>query len=231
MQASPWPVLCALLAAALSAAAFATSGDLGFSRGVMPRLIAHYERLFGPGARGRLAGWKDFVRVTGERMAADNKGAGGLLLRPVNLYFNRAVPWVSDQAHWGAEDHWATPAEALSANGADCEDYAIAKYFTLKELGIPISRLRLVYARTLHSPAAHMVLAYYPEPQSDPLILDNLQGSIEPASSRPDLIPVYSFNDEDLLFPQPGAPNFRMNPVSNRKWKDFVDKLERELSL
>ena len=226
-----WAVLYALLLAAGISSAVAASGELGFSRSVSPRLIAHYERLFGTGVRGRLQGWKEFVRATAGRYATENKGPGDAgLLRPVNGYFNR-VPGVTDQAHWGVEDYWATPSEALSSNGADCEDYAIAKYFTLKELGVPIARLRLVYARTSHSRVAHMVLAYYPEPQSDPLILDNLQGSIEPASDRPDLIPVYSFNDEDLLYPQPGAPAVRLSATSNRKWSDLIQKLERELTL
>ena len=229
--ATSWAVLYALWLAAAISSAVAASGELGFSRSVSPRLIAHYERLFGQGARGRLLGWKEFVRKTAARTAGENKGAGDAeLLQPVNGFFNR-VPGVTDQAHWGVEDYWATPSEALSSNGADCEDYAIAKYFTLKELGIPIARLRLVYARTWHSRNAHMVLAYYPEPHSDPLILDNLQGSIEPASDRPDLIPVYSFNDEDLLFSQAGAPAIRLSATSNRKWKDVIDKLERELAL
>ena len=75
------------------------------------------------------------------------------------------------------------------------------------------------------------MLAYYPDPLADPLILDNLEGSIQPASDRPDLIPVYAFNDEDLLWPQEGKPTVRLSATSNRKWKDVLDKLERELTL
>ena len=219
-----------LLVAAAVAASLAASGGLGFSRSVTPGLIVRYERQFGAGARVRLQGWKEFVRATQDHSAGERKGPGYVaLLEPVNRHFN-GVPGFTDQEHWGLEDYWATPAETLSSNGADCEDYAIAKYFTLKELGIPIARLRLVYARTWHSPTAHMVLAYYAEPQSDPLILDNLQGSIEPASDRPDLIPVYTFNDEDLEFLQPGKPASRFSATSNRKWNDLIGKLERELT-
>ena len=222
-----------LLAAAAASIplSIAASGELGFSRSVSPRLIQHYGRLFGPGAGPRLLGWQNFVRAADIRGVSQGGGVSrGDLLGPVNGYFNR-IPAVTDQAHWGVEDYWATPAETLASNGGDCEDYAIAKYFTLKELGVPIARLRLVYARTTRSRAAHMVLAYYPEPQADPLILDNLQGSIEPASERSDLIPVYSFNDEDLFFPQQGAPTVRLSATSNRKWKDLIDKLEREMAL
>jgi predicted transglutaminase-like cysteine proteinase len=212
--------LGALFAAVVAAAAFAASADLGFSRSVSERLTQHYMRLFGPGAATRLAGWKDFVRAADVKSARQDE-----LLRPVNGYFNR-IPAFTDQAHWGAEDYWATPAETMASNGGDCEDYAIAKYFTLKELGVPISRLRLVYVRTPR--AAHMVLAYYPDAQSDPLILDNLHGSIESATARTDLTPVYSFNDEDLQL----GPNMpRVSATSNRKWADVMQKLERELRL
>jgi predicted transglutaminase-like cysteine proteinase len=215
--------ICVLLAAAALAAA-----ELGYSRSMTPGLIAHREKQFGAGARARLEGWQSFVRETASPEPAPRQEKEDRLLRPVNRFFNR-LPSVEDRAHWGVEDYWATPSESLASNGADCEDYAIAKYFTLKELGVPISRLRLVYARSGRSSLAHMVLAYYPEPRADPLILDNLEGSIEPASDRPDLIPVYTFNDEDLLWPQAGAPTVRLAATSNRKWKDVLEKLEREL--
>ena len=122
-------------------------------------------------------------------------------------------------AHWRVEDYWATPAEFLSSNAGDCEDYAIAKYFMLRELGVPIGRLRMVYVKSGRSGAAHMVLAYYSAPGVDPLILDNLQRGIERASERPDLIPVYLFNDDDLEILQRGAPTSRFDAHSNRKWQ------------
>lgn len=214
----------------LCAAALAAAAELGYSRSMTPGLIVQRERQYGAGARARLEGWKSFVRETASREALAQPAREDRLLRPVNLFFNR-IPSVEDLAHWGVEDYWATPSEALASNGADCEDYAIAKYFTLKELGVPIARLRLVYARTWRSRTAHLVLAYYPDARAEPLILDNLEGSIQPASDRPDLIPVYTFNDEDLLWPQEGGPTVRLSAVSNRKWKDVLDKLAREVTL
>jgi predicted transglutaminase-like cysteine proteinase len=207
----------------------AASAELGFSRSVTPGLIARLESRFGKGARERLEGWQAYVRDSARPEATARAAGEDGLLRPVNRFFNR-LPAVTDLAHWGMEDYWATPAESLASNGADCEDYAIAKYFTLKELGVPIARLRLIYVKTGRSGSAHMVLAYYAEPQGDPLILDNLDGSIRPASDRPDLIPVYSFNDEDLLFSSEGAPAVRVSATSNRKWRDVLEKLERELT-
>ena len=212
--------------ASLAAAAIAAAAELGFSRSLTPGLIAYREHQFGRGARTRLEGWQLFVRDTASPASQPGEDR---LLRAVNRFFNR-IPSVTDLEHWGVEDYWATPSESLASNGADCEDYAIAKYFTLKELGVPIVRLRLVYAKTWKTQEAHLVLAYYPGPGADPLILDNLEGSIQPAADRPDLIPVYTFNDEDLLWPQAGAPTLRLSATSSRKWKDVLEKLQRELT-
>jgi len=220
----------AALCAVVIAAALAAPGELGFSRSVTPGLIAYFERLFGQGARGQLAGWKEFVRGNAG-LAEQPRGRSGEtdLLRPVNGFFNR-LPSITDEVHWGAVDYWATPAEFLASGGGDCEDYAIAKYFTLKELGVPVSRLRMVYARTWQANGAHMVLAYYATPGAEPLILDSLEGSIRRASERPDLIPVYTFNDDDLLYPQPGLPTIPISTGSFRKWRQVLDKLVRELT-
>lgn len=218
--------LCALTAAA----AFAAWGELGFSRSVTAGLIARHERQFGQGARGRLEGWKEFVRSTagGSGQARGNPGESAYL-RPVNGFFNR-LQYSTDLAIWGAEDYWATPSEFLASNSGDCEDYAIAKYFTLKELGVPVVQLRLVYAKTWKSSVAHMVLAYYSAPGADPLILDSLQSGIELASNRPDLIPVYTFNDEDILILRQGAPPIRLGATSTRKWRGVLEKLNLELT-
>jgi predicted transglutaminase-like cysteine proteinase len=218
------------LCAALIAAAFAAAGEVGFSRSVTPGLIEHLARLFGQGARGRLDGWKEFVRSNAVREGAGRGGSGEIeLLRPVNGFFNR-LPSITDLAHWGVEDYWATPSEFLASNAGDCEDYAIAKYFTLKELGVPVSRLRLVYAQTWRANAAHMVLAYYASPGAEPLILDDLEGSIRPASDRPDLTPVYTFNDDDLLFLQQRGSGMKFDSQSIRKWREVLEKLARELT-
>lgn len=64
----------------------------------------------------------------------------------VNQFFNSRIRFVDDMTVLGQEDYWATPVEALRKKGAgDCEDYALAKYFTLRELGVPASQLRITY--------------------------------------------------------------------------------------
>ncbi len=80
--------------------------------------------------------------------------------------------------------------ELLTTNGGDCEDFSIAKYLTLRAMGVPDDQLRIIYVKALELNQAHMVLAWYKTPGSDPLILDNLINDIKPASQRNDLEPV-----------------------------------------
>ena len=110
-------------------------------------------------------------------------------LRRVNDFANRRIRFAEDLTVWQKVDYWASPLESLGRGLGDCEDYVIAKYFTLRELGIPTAKLRLIYVRARiggpHSSItqAHMVLGYYVTPQAIPLVLDNLLGEIRPAAT------------------------------------------------
>ena len=209
-----------LLSAADRAVVARTQTERGFSSAVSERLMDAYSRRFGPEARSRLEAWK--------RYAAEHRGAAQAeqaLLADVNSALNR-IRFLDDQAHWGAADYWATPAESVASNGGDCEDFAIAKYFLLKELGVPTARLRMTYVKATRLNQAHMVLAYYARPEAEPLVLDNLEDAVRPASQRPDLIPVYSFNDEEVWIESRG----RSGPPSQiRNWNSLMERLEREL--
>ena len=153
-------------------------------------------------------------------------------LKDVNEFFNRRIKFVDDQKNWGENDYWATPIESLVRGAGDCEDYAIAKYFTLKFVGIPVTKLRITYVRAIIGGAgsnvsqAHMVLTYYPTPDAEPLVLDNLVGEIRPASRRADLQPIFSFNSEGVYgaggVPQPGGGS-RIS-----KWNDLIEKMKSE---
>ena len=151
-------------------------------------------------------------------------------LEPVNAWFNRRVIFRTDDMAHGEADHWASPLELLQAGHGDCEDYAIAKYFSLLALGTPVARLRLVYVRAnvgAGEAQAHMVLAYYPQPNAEPLILDNLVTSVRPASRRPDLTPVFSFNSEGLWqgvgAQSAGDPQARLS-----RWRTVLAKARAE---
>ncbi|MEK1943038.1 MAG: transglutaminase-like cysteine peptidase, partial [Pseudomonas sp.] len=140
-------------------------------------------------AKERIVAWSDLINVSGD-LPENEK------LISVNKFFNRQLRFVDDQRNWHQEDYWATPLEALIKGAGDCEDYSIAKYFTLRRLGIPSEKLRITYVKALNYNQAHMVLTYYSSPTAQPLVLDNLIGDIRPASQRKELLPVYSFNAE-----------------------------------
>lgn len=150
-------------------------------------------------------------------------------LRQVNDFFNRRLAFREDSVVWGVPDYWASPLEALEKRAGDCEDYAIAKYFTLAASGIAVEHLRMVYvrARLGGQTLAHMVLAYYAEPDAEPLILDNLRPEVLPASQRSDLTPVFSFNTEGLW--QGVGQTTAGNPLARISlWRDLVTKVKAE---
>jgi predicted transglutaminase-like cysteine proteinase len=153
-------------------------------------------------------------------------------LQAVNQFFNRRVRSVDDVELWGEVDYWASPLEMLDKGAGDCEDFAIAKYFSLLALGVPMNKLRLVYVRAqMGGPGgpvqAHMVLAYYAVAQAEPLILDNLITDLRPASRRPDLAPVFSFNGEGLWQGVSGVsagdPAARLS-----RWREILVKARAE---
>lgn len=153
-------------------------------------------------------------------------------LAAVNQFFNRRIVFTEDLAAWGVADQWSSPLESLDSGRGDCEDYAIAKYFSLVASGVPVARLRLVYVRALLGgpggvQQAHMVLAYYPQPDAEPLILDNLINELRPASRRPDLTPVFSFNSDGLW--QGTGAQTAGDPVSRlSRWRDVLAKARAE---
>lgn len=150
-------------------------------------------------------------------------------LRDVNDFFNRRLAFREDTVTWGVPDYWATPLESLEKRAGDCEDYAIAKYFTLAAAGVPTARLRMVYvrARQQGQSLAHMVLAYYAQPGTEPLILDNLRPEVLPASQRPDLTPVFSFNTEGLW--QGAGQVTAGDPMARLSlWRELVAKVRAE---
>lgn len=153
-------------------------------------------------------------------------------VRSVNEFYNRRTLFQDDQTVWGVEDHWASPLELLEKGRGDCEDYAIAKYFSLIASGVPLSKLRLVYVQArMGGPTgpqqAHLVLAYHDTPTGDPLILDNLVNEVRPASRRSDLSPVFSFNSEGLW--QGVGVQSAGDPVARlSRWRDVLSKARAE---
>ena len=145
-------------------------------------------------------------------------------LRAVNQFFNK-LDFRSDQEHWQQEDYWATPIETLASNGGDCEDFAIAKYFSLRRLGVPAEQMRITYVKALKLNEPHMVLTYYPS-RGEPLVLDILIDTMEPASKRTDLLPVYSFNAEGLWKGKHRDQSVRLGEADDiPMWRDLQQRL------
>lgn len=140
-----------------------------------------------PSEPSKLEGWR--LLVLEQRSAPIQEK-----LQSVNTFFNR-FEFIEDRYLWGRDDYWATLDETLSKSGGDCEDFTIAKYFTLRSLDIADRQLRITYVISLQTKKPHMVLTYSPESDADPLVLDTVNQEILPVSRRSDLIPVYSFNE------------------------------------
>jgi predicted transglutaminase-like cysteine proteinase len=151
-------------------------------------------------------------------------------LRAINQFFNRHIEFATDTQAWGQLDYWASPLEAMQKRRGDCEDYAIAKYFSLVAGGMPVARLRLVYVRAQLDdgpPQAHMVLAYYPPSGGETLILDNLVEEVLPASRRSDLVPVFSFNS-DGLWQGVGTVGAGDPAARLTRWREVLSKARAE---
>jgi predicted transglutaminase-like cysteine proteinase len=156
-------------------------------------------------------------------------------LRRVNEFFNRRIRFADDREVWGQGDYWATPMETLAKGQGDCEDFTIGKYFTLLAAGIPDEQLRLVYVKARIGGSgssiqqAHMVLAYYSAPDAEPLVLDNLITEIRPASRRPDLTPVFSFNSQGIWAGAMGGTAPSAGGIGRlSRWQDLLQRARRE---
>jgi predicted transglutaminase-like cysteine proteinase len=184
--------------------------------------IAKLAQQFGPVAKSRLTAWKDILTNPKYKKLPEQEK-----LELVNNFMNQ-TEFISDVQHWGKEDYWATPIEFLSTNGGDCEDFSIAKYYTLRALGVSDDKLRITYVKELVIyNEAHMVLAYFPTPDAEPLVLDNIRKVIQPASARTDLLPVYSFNGSGLWLAKEQTGRGQSVGGSDRigHWRDVQARL------
>lgn len=169
---------------------------------------------YGERAGKRVAAWRNVVAESAALSELEKLSA-------VNNFFNQLY-FVNDIDLWGKKDYWATPLEFLGSAAGDCEDFSIAKYFTLRELGIDDKKLRLVYVKAIKLNQFHMVVAYYPSPSSEPVLLDNLDPEIKQASKRRDLLPVYSFNGSRLwLMKERGRGELAGNSSRLGLWNDL----------
>lgn len=219
MKASPlWAILAGTLIG--GCAAYASAHFLDMSE----KVFLMVEQKYDVAARQRVEAWHQLmVEANASKEWSDLEKAAS-----ANDFFNR-LNWVSDIEHWGKEDYWATPLEMLATNGGDCEDFSVGKYFTLNEAGVDNEKLRITYVKALDYNQAHMVLAYYATPEAEPLILDNINKTILPASERTDLVPIYSFNAEGLWLAKFRGRKLSNNQQSLPQWKQLNERMMNEL--
>ena len=142
-------------------------------------------------------------------------------LNTVNSWVNY-IKYKSDKKVYGVSDYWATLYEFVGKDAGDCEDYTIAKYYILKELGIDPKRLKftyVVYKDRRGKKSSHMVLSYLkklrPKSKKDILILGNNNKKVLPASKRKDIVKVVKMINGDT-----GA--------KSKKWKKLEINMKRK---
>lgn len=200
----------------------ATEADTDFNR-----LASLAKERYGENARNSIIELQATV-------AALSSAADDEKLKRINDFFNQKIKNFDDDINiWGKSDYWATPLESLGRQSGDCEDYSIAKYIFLRQLGITDDRLKLTYVRAQiggphsHIFQAHMVLSYYATASAEPLILDNLISDIRPASRRKDLTPIFSFNSAGLWV---GAANASKGDATSHlsRWRDVLARMQAD---
>ncbi|MGF1691050.1 transglutaminase-like cysteine peptidase [Photobacterium kagoshimensis] len=181
-------------------------------------------QFYGERAGKRATAWRQLLHqltnTHNETLTDKTSVSESTRLESINRFFNQ-LQFIDDDKLWGETDYWATPNEFIGVGGGDCEDFSIAKYFSLLSLGIDDEKLRLVYVKALTLNQFHMVVAYYPHPAAVPLLLDNLDGEIKPATERLDLLPIYSFNGSQLwLMKQKGQGQLAGDATKLSAWND-----------
>ena len=177
------------------------------------------ENKYGIQAKNRVENWDSMLEASKNETILNK-------LKNVNDFFNE-ITYRSDAVTWGTKDYWATPFEFMGRGAGDCEDYAIAKYFSLIKLGVPDDKLRITYVsyRKTNSSfeEAHMVLTYYHKVGVEPVVLDNINKTLQVASKRSDLKPVYSFNASGLWQAKTKG-DARVGNNELKSWKDLMSR-------
>ena len=166
----------------------------------------------------RFTEWEYLIYHTADKSVEEK-------LKLVNDFFNK-MDWVEDKELWEQKDYWATPIESMIRNAGDCEDFSIAKYFTLLALDIPQENLRISYVK-LKGQQGHMVLSYYSSNNAEPLILDNVNKNILTRQQRTDLKFIFSFNSEGLWLGNNKMSRFDDSNTLHR-WDGMMKRIQQE---
>ncbi|AFJ02462.1 hypothetical protein Q7C_1312 [Methylophaga frappieri] len=181
---------------------------------------ATFEDGIKPETAARVQSWKKLI-------AENRNQPAHRQLAAANDFINQFA-FVDDRLHWQQADYWATPLQTIVTQAGDCEDFALAKYYTLTRMGMPVEQLRLTYVKALTLNQAHMVVSYYAQKNAMPLVLDNLDRRILPATSRQDLLPVYSFNETGLWLDKANTSDYIDDSSRISLWQQLQTRLRQE---
>lgn len=144
-------------------------------------------------------------------------------IKTVNHYINTLNSIYDSKTDLSA-DYWSSRGEFLLRGGGDCEDYAIAKYYTLKDLGVNPQNMCLLIVKEKYSGFYHMVLGIWSSINTQPLILDNLSFRVLPLDKRVDLAPHICINEKGYY-----TLNNQGKRVKKRiKLKSYEDMIKRQ---
>ncbi|MFA9373399.1 MAG: transglutaminase-like cysteine peptidase [Poseidonibacter sp.] len=142
---------------------------------------------YGFNAKKRVLLWDEMIESSKDKDIL-------IKLKNVNNFFNQ-IHYIVDLEHWRKEDYSASLLEFLGTGAGDSEDYAIAKYISLVKLGIPKHKLKIIFVKDISENPKddheHILLAYYHNKNSNPIMLDSIHKELSLAKKRDDIYPIY----------------------------------------
>ena len=134
-----------------------------------------------------VAAWQVFLRAVRSESRVGQ-------IRNVNVWFNM-LPYKQDNWIYGKDDHWASVGEFLEQSG-DCEDFAIAKYLTLRQLGFPVDSMWVSIVYDVYSGTDHAFLIV--EHDGETFVLDNRDDEVSGTRHSYRYQPHFLFNEKDV---------------------------------
>jgi len=114
----------------------------------------------------------------------------------VNRWFNR-LQYKHDEYAYNKLDHWADTAEMLKSRG-DCEDMALGKYYTLRQLGFTPDELKVAMVFDRLTNTHHSVVMIYTD--GTRYMMDINSDDTDPSPMEYRYKSIYSFNEKTAWF-------------------------------
>jgi len=109
----------------------------------------------------------------------------------INRAVNHALTYRTDQQIFGRADYWANPNEIAALGAGDCEDYAIAKLWALRAIGLAPEQLQFIVVKDTRRNVLHAVLAVHLNGETH--ILDSLSDKVGTERAFRNYKPIMSF--------------------------------------